>query len=124
MRWLAKSSGNTCVIARRFSMTYEMPDGVRRLSSSTRKEPASSRTRSIPATWMRTPPGGSRPATDRWKCSELATSRHGTVGQDLPGAVDVGEERLERQHPLAHSRLDPDPLRLVDDPGHEVERER
>ena len=27
-------------------------------------------------------------------------------------------------HPLAHARLDADPLRLVDDPGHEVERER
>ena len=51
-------------------------------------------------------------------------ARHDAVGQDLAGAVHVGEEALERQHPLAHARLDPDPLRLVDDPRHEVERER
>ena len=51
-------------------------------------------------------------------------ARHDAVGQDLAGAVDVGEEVLERQHPLTHAGLDADPLGLVDDARHEVERER
>ena len=46
----------------RFSSTYDTPDGVRRLSSSTRKVPSGSRIRSMPAMWMRTPPGGRTPA--------------------------------------------------------------
>ena len=39
-------------MVRRFSITYETPDGERRLSSRTRKVPFASRTRSMPATWI------------------------------------------------------------------------
>jgi diguanylate cyclase (GGDEF)-like protein len=51
-------------------------------------------------------------------------ARHHAVGQDLAGAVDIGQEVLERQHPLTHAGFDADPLGLVDDARHEVERER
>ena len=51
-------------------------------------------------------------------------ARHDTVGEDLPRAVDVGEEPLERQHPLAHTGVDDRPLVGGDDPRHEVEGER
>ena len=51
-------------------------------------------------------------------------ARDDAVGEDLARPVHVGEERLERQHPLAHARLDHRPLVGVDDAGHEVERER
>src|SRR5258705_341112 len=44
----------------RFSSTYETPDGVRTLSSSTRNAPDASRIRSIPAMWMYTPPHDGR----------------------------------------------------------------
>ena len=39
-------------------------------------------------------------------------------------AVHVGEERLERLDPLPHAALDRLPARVVDDPRHDVERER
>ncbi len=52
------AAGNTRLVMRRFSITYETPDGVRRLSSSTRSTPSGLRMRSMPAMWMRTPPGG------------------------------------------------------------------
>ena len=51
-------------------------------------------------------------------------TRHDAVGEDLARAVDVGEEPLEREHPLADARLDHRPLLGVDDARHEVERER
>ena len=50
----------------RFSTTYDTPDGVRRLSSSTRQVPSGSRMRSTPAMWMRTPPGGFTPRKVGW----------------------------------------------------------
>ena len=52
-------------------------------------------------------------APARWKCALVVTSaaRHDAVGEHLPGAVDVGEERLERAHPLVHARLDDAPTR-------------
>ena len=61
---------------------------------------------------MRTPPGGSRPWTWRWKWGEECTSYRGTtpVVEDLAGAVDVGEERLERPDPLLDAGLEPGPL--------------
>ena len=49
--------GNTRLVTRRFSITYDTPEGVRRLSSSTRSTPSGLRMRSMPAMWMRTPPG-------------------------------------------------------------------
>ena len=51
-------------------------------------------------------------------------ARHHAVGQDLARPVHVGEEALEREDALAHAGLDHRPLRGVDDPRHEVERER
>ena len=39
-------------------------------------------------------------------------------------AVDVGEKHLERAHALLDARLDVNPLGLVDDARHGVERER
>ncbi len=38
-------------------------------------------------------------------------------------AVDIGEERLERSHPLLDAGLDIDPLLVVDHPRHRIERE-
>jgi|GEM_PF-5404957 len=64
-------------MTRRFEMTYETPDGTRTLSSSTRQSPFSSRMRSMPDTWMRTPFAGSMPAASRWKCSLDDTRRAG-----------------------------------------------
>ena len=46
--WSAKASGNARRMKARFWTTYESPDGQRRLSSSTRQMPSSSRTRSMP----------------------------------------------------------------------------
>ena len=49
-----------------FAPRDQTPEGTRALSSSTRKSPSSSRIRSIPETWTRTPLGGENPATTRW----------------------------------------------------------
>ncbi len=57
-------------MTRRLEMTYETPLGTRTLSSSTRQPPCSSRIRSMPDTWMRTPLALSTPAAARWKCAE------------------------------------------------------
>ena len=57
-----------------------------------------------PATWTRTPFGGLDARRLRGgSAASVATSRrgHDAVGEDLAGAVDVGEERLERPDPLA-----------------------
>ena len=80
----------------------------------------------MPATWMRTPLGGTSPAAARWKCSQLVTSRRGThaVADDLGVAVDVGEEHLQRLDALHDAALQLRPLRRADHPGHDVERER
>ena len=82
--------------------------------------------RSMPATCTRTP-------------FAVVTPRHGTVvvarrhhegsghdagAEDLAGPVDVGEEGLERPHPLAYAGLDRLPLGRAEDPRDEVERER
>ena len=49
---------------------------------------------------------------------------HDPVAHDLAGSVHVGEEPLEREHPLADTPLDRRPFGCGDDPGHEIERER
>ena len=49
---------------------------------------------------------------------------HDAVGEDLAGPVDVGEEALEGEDPLADPGLDHRPFVGVDDAGDEVERER
>ena len=71
-------------------------------------------------------PGGSMPcdAAVEVRRAGHQPARHDAVGEDLARAVDVGEEPLEREHPLAHAALDDRPLVGVDDPRHEVERER
>ena len=46
------------------------------------------------------------------------------VGDDLPGAVDVAEERLERPHPLREPGGEARPVFRGDDARHEVEREQ
>ena len=46
------------------------------------------------------------------------------VVEDLAPPVHVGQERLERLHPLDDPRRQDRPLRLGDDPRHQVERER
>ena len=48
---------------------------------------------------------------------------HDAVGEDLAGAVDVGEERLEGADPLLHAGDDVVPLLGRDDPRQQVERE-
>ncbi|WRL67330.1 hypothetical protein U6N30_00850 [Blastococcus brunescens] len=50
-------------------------------------------------------------------------ARDDPVGEHLAGAVDVGEEGLQRVHPLGHAALDGRPLLGPDDPRHDVERE-
>ena len=89
-------------MARRLDSTYETPLGTRTLSSSTRNVPASSRIRSMPETWIRTPFGAVMP------CGAVEVGRrrdepagHDAVGHHAcPAGVDVGEERLERADPL------------------------
>ena len=66
-------------MATRFSSTYEMPLGVRTLSSSTFHEPSPSRTRSQPETWQYTPPGGRIPCAARAKPERDTISSHGTL---------------------------------------------
>ena len=63
----------------RFSSTYETPDGVRRLSSSTRNTPSPSRMRSMPEMWMRTPAGGRTPRRAGRYCAEPSTTSAGMV---------------------------------------------
>ena len=106
-------------------MTYEMPDGVRRLSSSTRKLPGVVAHEVDPGHVDAHPADGvealDAPVVVRRAGDEPAG--HDAVGEDLAGAVDVAEEPLEREHPLAHAGIDDRPLVGVDDAGHEVERE-
>ena len=45
------------------------------------------------------------------------------VADDARGAVHVGQEELERPHPLGHPVGDPRPLRLGEDARDHVERE-
>ena len=49
--------------------------------------------------------------------------RHDAVGEHLAFPVHVGEERLQRAHPLHHAGLDVVPLPLGDEPGDQVQRE-
>ena len=51
-------------------------------------------------------------------------ARHDAVGEQLARPVGVGEEGLERQHPLPDARLDVVPVLGLDQAGHDVERER
>jgi hypothetical protein len=63
----------------RLTITYAAPDGTRRLSSTTKNAPESFRRRSIPATWIHTPPGGRAPRSiGRYPWLE-ATSHPGTT---------------------------------------------
>ena len=66
------------------------------------------------------------PNASRWKCGddEHDAARHDPVGEALPGAVDVGEERLEGADALLHAEHDVVPLPRRDDPRQEVEGER
>ena len=66
-------------MAIRFSSTYEIPDGVRTLSSSTFQRPSASRTRSQPETWHQTPPGGRMRCAARAKSGRVTTSCQGTM---------------------------------------------
>ena len=50
--------------------------------------------------------------------------RDHAVPQDLRAAVDVGQERVQRPHPLRQARLDVRPLARRDDARHRIERER
>jgi len=54
-----------------------MPEGVRRLSSSTMNRPSASRTMSSPATWVHTPPGTSAPTIEGSNCSAVSITRAG-----------------------------------------------
>ncbi len=69
---------------------------------------------------------GATPAAARWKCDEVAIdpARDHAVGEDLPGVVHVGEERLERPHPLLDAALDRRPGVHLDHARQDVERER
>ncbi len=49
-------------------------------------------------------------------------TRHDAFGHDLPGAVDIGQEHLQRSNPLGHTLIDGPPLVRGDDPGDEVHR--
>ena len=80
----------------------------------------------MPATWMRTPLGGTMPAAWRWKCSQEVTSRRGMTPslQDLLVAVDVVEVALEGLDPLGDAALQPRPLGGRDHPRDQVQRKR
>ena len=112
------SSGTSRVMASRFSITYEMPDGVRTLSSSTRQPPSPPRTRSQPETWQYTPPGGRTPCTGRANWGRLMTSDHGTTpARTISWAYDVVDERVQCPDPLCQPSLDPCPLGRGEDRG-------
>ena len=76
----------------------------------------------MPATCTRTPFGGVIPVTSRRNFSLVKTRLQGSTpsSKARPGAVDVGEERLEDPDPLADAPRDEVPLRRVDDPRDEV----
>ena len=61
----------------------------------------------MPATWIRTPLGGSIPQASRWKWLELVTRRRGTMSSSrtAAGPVEVGQEHLEGPDPLRHALL-------------------
>ncbi len=56
----------------------------------------------MPETCTRTPLGGTDPGGGavEVRAGGDHAARHDAVGEDLPGVVDVGEERLQRVHPL------------------------
>ncbi len=105
--------GNMRLEIRRFSITYDTPEGVRRLSSSTRQVPVGSRIRSMPAMWMRTPPGGLMPRSFGGSAAAPSTSSRGNDAcrEDLLLAVDVVEEHAERAQPLLRARARAAPSR-------------
>ena len=77
-----------------------------------------SRTRSMPATCTRTPPGAGSPAAAvEVRRGHDQPVRDDAVVQDRSLAVDVGEEGLEGPHPLDQARARRVPLLRVEDPG-------
>jgi hypothetical protein len=97
-----------------------------RLSSRTRKSPAPSRTRSMPATWIPYVPLGPDPAHLAMEVPRRddEPTRDDPVLQDPPRTVGVTEKRLEREHALTDTAFDDLPLVRRDDAGHQVQRER
>ena len=74
----------------------------------------------MPATWMRTPSGGTDAggrAVEVRRRHHHAPGHH-AVGEHLADAVHVGEEELERPDPLTDPALDVVPLLGVDHPRH------
>ena len=115
----------TRLVTRRFSTTYDTPEGVRTLSSSTRNTPSGPRMRSMPAMGMRTPPGGRRPRSLGTKDLAPSTRSAGITParQDALLAVDVVEERAQRGDPLGQPALDPGPVGGGDDARDQADRE-
>ena len=107
-------------------MTYDTPDGERRLSSSTRKLPR------LVADQVDAGDMDSH-AVGRDDAHGLAVkvlagrdepARDDPVVQDLLVAVDVVEVQLEGLDPLGDAALQPGPLRGRDHPRHQVQRKR
>jgi hypothetical protein len=57
------------------------------------------------------------------RASENQVAWDDAVGQDATVAINVGEKRVERAHPLNQARLECGPGGCVDDPRNRVERE-
>ena len=110
---------------RRFSITYETPDGERRLSSSTRKaalrvaDQVDARDVNADAVGR----GYPHRLTVKVVARGDQPTRDDPVAQDLLFAVDVVEVGLERLDPLGDSLLEPGPLRRGDHPRDEIKRE-
>ena len=120
---LRNAWGWTRFITVRFSSTYDTPDGVRRLSSSTTKLPSLRRIRSMPATWTYTPPGGVTPRMDGMYPREASSISRGSTPllEDALRSVDVGEVQVERLDALLETAREPGPLEGADDPRDRVE---
>ena len=102
-----------------------MPDGTRRLSSSTSQWSARSRTRSMPATAIRTASAGNS-LPSRFQPGASSTTGAGITPSATIRAlgVDVAQERLQRAHPLGEPGGEAGPVLGGDDARHQVEREQ
>ena len=110
---------------RRFSITYDTPDGERRLSSRTRNcpfVPDEVDTGDVDAHAVGRLDARGLPVEVLARGDEALRDDH--FAQDRLLAVDVVEEHLERLDPLLDAALEPVPLRGGDHAGHEVEGER
>jgi len=116
--------GDACSAAAGLTTAYPVPDGTRRLSSSTNHRPARSHTRSVPLTCARTacPRGGPVERKPGARSKSLHTDD--AVGDNRLLGIDVAQERVQRPGPLTQAHTQLRPLVGVHHARHQVHREQ